>query len=67
VIIALLINKDLREDKHLSKRDMIANLSSLGLKSAEIANILGKSLSYVSSELSQIKKRRIKKCQRKMK
>jgi len=56
VLIALSIRKELKEDKSLTMRDVIAQLSSLGLKYTEIAEIFGKSPSYVSSEISQIKK-----------
>jgi len=57
VLIALILKKELKENKSLTMTDLIDLLSSLGLKYTEIANIFGKSPSYIASELTKIKKR----------
>lgn len=57
VLIALSLRKEMKQDKSLKTRDMIVMLSALGLKYTDIANIFGKSASYIASELTLIKKR----------
>lgn len=54
VIIYLLLDKKRSEGK--SNREIIKELSEFGLKDTEICTMLGKSRSYVASELTQIKK-----------
>jgi hypothetical protein len=54
VIIYLLLEQ--KRQAGVSKKQIINELSTLGLKDWEIARILGKTRSYVSSELTQIKK-----------
>jgi hypothetical protein len=56
VLISLTINRELKEDKSVTKKQIINALSSLGLKYTEIAAIFGKSPSYIASELSIAKK-----------
>jgi hypothetical protein len=57
VLIALSLKKEMKKDKSLKMRDMIVMLSSLGLKYTDIANILGRSPSYIASELTLMKKK----------
>lgn len=62
VIIYLLLDKKRNEGK--SNREIIKELSELGLKDTEICKMLGKSRSYVAKELTLIKKnvrKRVKK------
>ena len=59
-LIAILIQKELKEDKSMNMRGAVALLSSSGLKYGEIAQILGKSPTYIASELTLLKKRRRK-------
>ncbi len=54
-LIALAVRREIKSDDSLKMRDMIALLASAGLKYAEIAAILGKSPSYVASELTVLK------------
>lgn len=54
VIIALLLRR--REDNTLSLREQIGVLHGFGLKPAEIADIIGRSNTYVSKELTGIRK-----------
>lgn len=56
VLIALTLKREMKEDESTTMRDLIAILSSLGLKYTEIASIFGKSSSYIASELTQIRK-----------
>ena len=56
VIIALLL-KIANNGGEATLKDQIADLSSFGLSSAEIASILGKTVSHVSKELSELKKK----------
>lgn len=60
VIIYLLI-KQTKEKDETTKKEMIAELFEWGLKDFEIANILGKTRSYVSSEITKLKKGKKKK------
>lgn len=60
IFIALLLKEKLKNDKSLTMKELINLLSSLGLKYNEIANIFGKTPSYISSELTQIKKKKKK-------
>jgi hypothetical protein len=60
ILIALLLKEKLKNDKSLTMKELINLLSSLGLKYTEIANIFGKTPSYISSELTQIKKKKKK-------
>lgn len=52
VIVALL----LRQNEEMSLREQIGILSSLALKPVEIAEILGRTNTYVNKELSGIRK-----------
>lgn len=65
VLIALILKKELKENKSMTMTDLIDLLSSLGLIYTEIANIFGKSPSYISSELTRIKKREAKNVRKK--
>ena len=60
VIIYLLI-KQTKEKDETTKKEMIAELFEWGLKDFEIASILGKTRSYVSSEITKLKKGKKKK------
>jgi len=60
IIIYLLI-KETQEKDEATKKEMIAELFEWGLKDFEIAKILGKSRSYVSSEITKFKKDKKKK------
>ena len=53
-LIAYLLLEQKRQEK--SSREIIKELSEWGLKPFEIAKILGKSSSYIRSELTQIRK-----------
>jgi hypothetical protein len=55
IIIYLLI-KQTQEKDEATKKEIIADLFEWGLKDFEIAKILGKSRSYVSSEITKFKK-----------
>lgn len=57
VLINLAILKDIRGKKTLTARDYISILDSMGLRYLEIAEIFGKSPSYIASELTQLKKK----------
>lgn len=59
VMIYLLL--DGRRKDGVSARDMVKELMDLNLKDTEIASILGKSRSYISKEMSQIRKYRRRK------
>lgn len=65
VLIALILKKELKENKSLTMTELIDFLSSFGLKYNEIANICGKSPSYISSELTRIKKKEFKNARKK--
>lgn len=55
VVISLLL-KIANEGSTMTLREQISELSVFGLKSAEIAEIVGKKVGYVSKELSTLKK-----------
>ncbi|HMR73199.1 MAG TPA: hypothetical protein PKD68_04300 [Candidatus Saccharibacteria bacterium] len=55
VIVALLANVIIKDDSS-TLRDKILTLSGYGLTSTEIALVLGKSVGYVSKEISVAKK-----------
>ncbi len=54
VVVALLL-RIANNGNSVTTKDQIADLSSLGMSSAEIASILAKETQYVSQELSKIK------------
>jgi len=56
VIVALLLRG--KDERSLTLRQQIEILSDLGVKPAEIAEILGKNSSYINKELSGIRKGR---------
>lgn len=56
VIIALLLRQ--KEDQGPTLRQQIELLSNLGIKPAEIAEILGRTSTYINKELSGIRKNR---------
>lgn len=56
VIVALLLRR--REEQPLTLRQQIEVLDSLGLKPVEIAEILGRTNTYINKELSGIRKNR---------
>ena len=52
-----LLLKDPSEKQKLTTRQQIEMLNSMGLDYKEIAEIFGRSQSYIASELTQIKKK----------
>lgn len=58
VIVALLLRR--KDEKTLTLRQQIEILSDLGIKPAEIAEILGRTNTYINKELSGIRKGRKK-------
>ena len=56
VIVALLLRR--KDEKTLTLRQQIEILSDLGIKPAEIAEILGRTNTYINKELSGIRKSR---------
>ena len=56
VIVALLLRK--KDEKTPTLRQQIEILSDLGIKPAEIAEILGRTNTYINKELSGIRKGR---------
>ena len=58
VIVALLLRK--KDEKTPTLRQQIEILSDLGIKPAEIAEILGRTNTYINKELSGIRKGRKK-------
>jgi AraC-like DNA-binding protein len=60
IIIYLLIKQRL-EKETVTNREIISELVDRGLKDIEIANIFGKSRSYIASEITQMKKPKNKK------
>ncbi len=56
VIVALLLRK--KDEKSLTLRQQIEILSDLGIKPAEIAEILCRTNTYINKELSGIRKSR---------
>lgn len=65
VLIALILKRELKENKSLKMIELIDFLSSFGLNYNEIANICGKSPSYIASELTRIKKKGLKNARKK--
>jgi len=55
IIIYFLVKYYFKEDK-VTKKQMISDFKEIGLNYSEIANILSKTKSYVSSVSSKIKK-----------
>ncbi len=56
VIIALLLRR--KDQEVLTLRQQIATLNDLGLRPTEMAQILGRSNTYINKELSGIRKRK---------
>ena len=56
VIVALLLRR--KDEKTLTLRQQIEILSDLGIKPGEIAEILGRTNTYINKELSGIRKSR---------
>ena len=56
VIVALLLRR--RDEQMLTLRQQIEVLDDLGLRPAEMAEILGRTNSYINKELSGIRKNR---------
>jgi len=56
VIVALLLRR--KDEKTLTLRQQIEILGDLGIKPAEIAEILGRTNTYINKELSGIRKGR---------
>jgi len=56
VIVALLLRR--RDEQTLTLRQQIEALDDLGLRPAEMAEILGRTNSYINKELSGIRKNR---------
>lgn len=61
LIIRLLFRVIKEDDKALSERKKIELLSLLGLRPKEIAEVLGKKQSYVTKELTELRKDRERK------
>ena len=55
VIVSLLIRR--KEEETLTLRQQVEILSGLGIKPAEIAEILGRTNTYINKELSGIRKK----------
>jgi len=55
VVVSLLLRL-VNNSKEATFKDQIKDLASFGLNSAEIADIIGKKVGYVSKELSELKK-----------
>lgn len=55
VIIALLLRRE--DENTLTLRQQIGTLHDLGIKPSEIADILGRTSTYINKELSGIRKR----------
>ncbi len=56
-LIYLNIKREMKENKSESVREYILLLNSLGFRYNEIANIFGKSPTYIASELTLMKKK----------
>jgi len=56
VIVALLLRR--KDEQTLTLRQQIMILNDLGIKPAEIAEILGRTNTYINKELSGIRKSR---------
>lgn len=56
VIVALLLRR--KDEQTLTLRQQIEILSDLGIKPTEIAEILGRTNTYINKELSGIRKNR---------
>ncbi len=56
-LIYLNIKREMKENKSESVREYILLLNSLGFRYNEIANIFGKSPTYIGSELTLMKKK----------
>ncbi len=56
VIVALLLRR--KDEQTLTLRQQIEVLDDLGIKPAEIAEILGRTNTYINKELSGIRKNR---------
>ena len=56
VVIALLLRMIEKDISRPSSREQISLLSELGLRPIEIANILGRSATYINKELAGIRK-----------
>jgi hypothetical protein len=56
VIVALLLRR--KDEQILTLRQQIGILNELGIKPAEIAEILGRTSTYINKELSGIRKNR---------
>lgn len=56
VIVALLLRR--KDDRTLTLRQQIEVLNDLGIKPTEIAEILGRTSTYINKELSGIRKSR---------
>jgi hypothetical protein len=55
-----LLAKSYMATQNISMKQIISELESIGLRDIEIAQIFGKTRSYISKELVQIRKERIK-------
>jgi hypothetical protein len=60
IVIALLLKMLPKEDGSPSLRDQIQLLSGLGSRPKEIAEILGRTQSYVNKELTSLRKSKAK-------
>lgn len=55
VVITLLLRSSLSNDSAVSQRILITEMQKLGLRPFEIANILGKTPTYINKELAMVK------------
>lgn len=58
--LLILINLENASNSDFSIADKIAKLNDLGVPSADISRIIGKSINYVTATLSQRKTRKLK-------
>jgi hypothetical protein len=56
VMIALLLRNSPSSGEQMSLRDQVSTLSDLGMRPKDIAEILGRTTTYVSKELSTLRK-----------
>ncbi len=58
LLIALLLRSQSTDSKPLNLREQVSWLADKGLRPAEISSLLGKKPSYVTKEMSLIKKQK---------
>jgi len=60
IVIALLLKALPKEEGTMSLRDQVRLLSELGVRPKDIADILGRTQTYVGKELAGLRKKRAK-------